>query len=64
MTNRYGERLRNVRIADGLWADALAISRARGETLSGVIRAALTRYVARHRALLEEPPAKARRRSR
>jgi predicted transcriptional regulator len=40
--------LRNVRIPDDLWDRALAVARARGETLSQVIRAALERYVKRH----------------
>jgi predicted transcriptional regulator len=39
---------KNIRIADDLWDRALAVARARGETLSHVIRAALERYVKRH----------------
>jgi hypothetical protein len=46
--NMAGEqRNRNVRV-DDLWDRALAVARARGETLSAVIRAALERYVKRH----------------
>lgn len=43
-----GTTLRNVRVADPLWSAALSIARARGESLSDVIRAALERYVKRH----------------
>jgi hypothetical protein len=42
------EPLRNVRVEGDLWDRALAVARARGETLSAVIRAALVRYVKRH----------------
>jgi hypothetical protein len=42
------EPLRNVRVEADLWDRALAVARARGETLSQVIRAALVRYVKRH----------------
>jgi hypothetical protein len=39
--------LRNVRVPDALWADALAAVELRGdESLSHVIREGLTRYVA------------------
>lgn len=44
-----GTRLRNVRVPDEEWDAAMEIARRRGETLSDVIRQALTRYVARHR---------------
>lgn len=43
-----GTKLRNVRIADDLWAAARAVAAARDEDLSAVIRAALERYVKRH----------------
>lgn len=43
-----GTTLRNVRIADPLWTAARAVAEGRGENLSDVIRAALTRYVKRH----------------
>ncbi len=43
-----GTTLRNVRVADDLWCRALAVAKARDETLSQVIRAALERYVRRH----------------
>jgi|SRR5687768_16786607 len=45
--------LRNFRIKDGVYAPAIAIARARGESLTDVVEAALSRYVARHRDLLE-----------
>ncbi len=38
---------RNLRV-DDLWDRALVIAHQRGETLAGVIRAALVRYVKRH----------------
>jgi hypothetical protein len=40
--------IHTVRITTDLWDRALAVARARGETLSAVIRAALERYVKRH----------------
>lgn len=40
---------RAIRIPDDLWQAAKAIARDRGETLSEVIRDALTDYVKRHR---------------
>jgi antitoxin component of RelBE/YafQ-DinJ toxin-antitoxin module len=43
-----GTTLRNVRVADPLWAAARAIADERGENLSDVIRATLERYVKRH----------------
>jgi hypothetical protein len=43
-----GTKLRNVRVADDLWQHALVVARARDESLSDVIRAALERYVKRH----------------
>lgn len=41
--------LRAFRIPDELWADAAATAARRGETLTGVVVAALRRYVARNR---------------
>jgi antitoxin component of RelBE/YafQ-DinJ toxin-antitoxin module len=43
-----GTTLRNVRVADPLWAAALAVAEQRDETVSDVIRAALERYVKRY----------------
>lgn len=43
-----GTTLRNVRVADPLWAAARAVAESRGENLSDVIRAALKRYVKRY----------------
>jgi len=40
--------LRNIRVDDGLWLEAKRIAQARGETLTGVIVAALRRYVQRN----------------
>lgn len=40
--------VRNVRIAEEIWRPALDLARARGETLTSVIEAALKRYLARH----------------
>ncbi|MCF3939917.1 hypothetical protein [Gordonia tangerina] len=37
---------RNVRVPDNIWDPALRIAQARGETLSDVIREALTEYIA------------------
>jgi len=40
--------LRNVRVPAPLWAKARAVAAARGESLSEVIRAALSAYVKKH----------------
>lgn len=40
---------RNVRIPDDIWKPAMAIAKARGDTLTDVIEQALKRYIARHR---------------
>ena len=45
MTPPPGTRLRNVRVADGLWEAAKAKAAERGETLSDVVRRALREYV-------------------
>lgn len=47
-----GTTLRNVRVAEPLWSAARAVAEQREEEdgLSGVIRAALERYVKRHGA--------------
>lgn len=39
---------RQVRVEDALWKSAHKIARQRGETVSGIVRAALARYVKRH----------------
>ncbi len=44
----YGEKPRAVRIPDGLWDAALRTARRRNETVSEVIRRALTSYVRRN----------------
>ena len=41
-------KLRNVRIDERLWNEAMRIARQRRETLSHVIKAALVEYVLRH----------------
>jgi predicted transcriptional regulator len=41
-------RHRTIRVPDDLWQHAQAIAKARGETLSDIIRDALRRYVKRH----------------
>jgi predicted transcriptional regulator len=41
-------RRRAVQFPDDLWQRALTIARRRNETLSGVLRRALVRYVKRH----------------
>lgn len=38
-----------------LWRDVVAIAAARGETWGSVVQAALRRYTARHRHLIDEP---------
>lgn len=43
-----GTTLRNVRVADELWDAARAVADEQEETVSEVIRAALTEYVAAH----------------
>jgi predicted HicB family RNase H-like nuclease len=40
-----GTALRNVRVDDALWQAALAAAKARGESLSEVIRRKLSEYV-------------------
>lgn len=40
-----GTTLRNVRVADPLWEAARAVADERGESVSDVVRAALTEYV-------------------
>jgi len=47
--SRRATRLRTTQIDDDLWADATAIAKIRGDTLSAVMRDAVKRYVARHR---------------
>lgn len=44
---------RTAQIEDEYWLPALKIAKIRGETMSKVMRAAVIRYVARHRHLLE-----------
>jgi len=45
--------LRNIRVAEPLWSAARAVAEAREETVSDVLRAALERYVARNRQVIE-----------
>lgn len=52
--SRRATRLRTTQIDDELWADATAIAKIRGESMSAVMREAVKRYVARHRNLLED----------
>lgn len=47
--------LRNVRVPDDLWNAAKEAAESQGVDLSEVIRAALRRYVMRHRPALDEP---------
>lgn len=47
---------RSAQIENEIWIPARRISELRGETMSKVIRAAVIRYVARHRKLLDEDP--------
>ena len=44
---RWGTKARAVRVEDGLWQAAQAAAEKRGETVSDVIRRALTRYIKR-----------------
>lgn len=44
-----------IRVQNSLWNEARAIAKFRGESLSEVIRAALTAYIKKHRGLLEGP---------
>jgi predicted transcriptional regulator len=48
MPNQPKTPNRVVRVPDDLWHAAQAIAKARGETLSDIIRDALRRYVKRH----------------
>lgn len=43
-----GTPLRNIRIPDDLWNRARATADARGETVSEVVRKALTKYIHKH----------------
>lgn len=43
-----GTKQQSIRIPDELWRAALAVAKRRGETLNGVLRAALERYVTEH----------------
>lgn len=45
---------RSAQIEDEIWLPALRIAKIRKESLSGIMRAAVVRYVARHRHLLDE----------
>lgn len=40
--------MKTLRVPEQLWLDAQLIAASRGETLSDVLRASLTRYVKRH----------------
>ena len=46
---------RAVRVPSALWEQALAVAAFRGESLSEVIRAALSAYIKKHRGLLDGP---------
>lgn len=46
-------QIRTVRVDEDLWSEALAITEARDETVSNIVRAALRRYVQRHRGEVE-----------
>lgn len=52
--SRRATRLRTTQIDDDTWALAAQIAARRGETLAGVMREAVKRYVARHRHLLDD----------
>lgn len=57
MSDRYvRERLRTVRVPDSLWNPARDIARQRGESVSQVIRATLTRYIEKHGDRSNETP--------
>lgn len=47
---------RSAQIEDEIWLPALRIAFLRGEKMSQVMKAAVVRYVARHRALLDADP--------
>lgn len=47
--------LRTSQIEDEVWQPALRIAQIRRESLSKVMRAAIVRYVARHKHLLDDP---------
>lgn len=49
MPNQPKTKIRGVRIPDDLWTEAQAVAAERGEDVSSVLRAALTRYVKRNR---------------
>lgn len=48
--------LRTAQIEDDVWLPARQIAKIRGESLSKIMRAAVVRYVARYRYLLEDSP--------
>lgn len=45
---------RSAQIEDEIWLPALQIAKIRGESMSRVIRAAVVRYVARNKHLLDD----------
>lgn len=54
-----GTTLRNVRVSDELWDEAMAIAERRGQNVSQVIRDALAVYVMRHGSRnVASPPSK------
>lgn len=52
--SRRATPLRTAQVEDEVWLPARRIAAIRGESLSRVMRAALVRYVARHRHLLDD----------
>lgn len=54
--SRRATPLRTSQIEDEVWIPALRVSFLRKEKMSQVIRAAVVRYLARHRALLDADP--------
>ena len=53
MSPRIAMVMRSIRVPRGLWSDAVDVANHRGDNLSEVIRAALVRYVAKHKKELE-----------
>lgn len=52
--SRRKTKLRTTQIEDDIWLPAVRIAAIRGESLAGVMRDAVKRYVARYRHLLVE----------
>lgn len=47
-------KLRNIRVDERLWAEAMRIAKRRRETLSHVVKAALVEYVLTHGGKLDD----------